>query len=95
MLLDLLQKFTGVFSLQRRDPRFDPRCGEYDERVFRQTYRFLNDVKASEKQTLQEALNEAYENEDFEKATRLKHELKVMVRRFSCREQLTVFASSA
>ncbi|XP_050510949.1 ribosomal RNA processing protein 36 homolog [Diabrotica virgifera virgifera] len=39
-----------------RDPRFDPLCGQYEEKIFKANYEFVNDIRAKEKEQLEEEL---------------------------------------
>ncbi|XP_072391141.1 ribosomal RNA processing protein 36 homolog [Diabrotica undecimpunctata] len=39
-----------------RDPRFDPLCGQYEEKIFKANYDFVNDIRAKEKEQLEEEL---------------------------------------
>lgn len=36
-----------------RDPRFDPLCGSYDDKIFKTNYTFIKDIKKSEKAQLE------------------------------------------
>ncbi|CAG9820950.1 unnamed protein product [Phaedon cochleariae] len=36
-----------------RDPRFDPLCGQFEEKEFKSNYKFLNDMRIKEKEHLQ------------------------------------------
>ena len=39
----------------RRDPRFDDLSGEYKPEIFEKTYRFINDIRSSEKEVCEDA----------------------------------------
>lgn len=39
-----------------RDPRFDPLCGEYEDKTFKENYSFIKDIRLKEKQQLEEEL---------------------------------------
>ncbi|KAF4519075.1 hypothetical protein B566_EDAN001667 [Ephemera danica] len=41
---------------QTRDPRFDGLCGTFDPKVFRKAYRFVDDIRGQELETLREEL---------------------------------------
>lgn len=47
--------YREVFQAKRKvkqDPRFDARSGEYNERAFRESYSFLNEIRSKERQEL-------------------------------------------
>jgi len=48
-----------VAKVVKRDPRFDPLCGEFDKKEFRKSYKFLKGVKEKELVTLKDQLKEA------------------------------------
>lgn len=48
-----------VAKVEKRDPRFDPLCGEFDKKEFRKSYKFLKGVKEKELVTLKDQLKEA------------------------------------
>merc|ERR1719402_1250396 len=37
-----------VAKKERRDPRFDPLCGEFNDKLFKESYQFVNEVKSKE-----------------------------------------------
>jgi len=43
---------------EKRDPRFDSMCGEFDEKIHRDAYKFVDDIKAKELSDLKKQLNE-------------------------------------
>lgn len=48
-----------VFQTKKKahnDPRFDPRAGEYSEKVFKSTYSFISDLRSKERAELEEML---------------------------------------
>lgn len=51
--------YREVFQVKkkvRQDPRFSSRAGDFDERVFGETYSFLQDIKAKEREELAEMI---------------------------------------
>ena len=66
---------VSVVQQEKRDPRFDPLCGEFDDKSFKEDYRFVSDIKSGELKTLKKQL---LEEEDPE--TRKK--IKYLVQRF-------------
>ncbi|CAN8000306.1 unnamed protein product [Ixodes hexagonus] len=51
--------YREVFQVKKKvhqDPRFSSRAGEFDERVFRETYSFVQDIKAKEREELAEMI---------------------------------------
>jgi len=53
------EKVKQVNKPERRDPRFDPLCGEFDKKSFRRQYGFLKDFKNKELVVLKEQLKDA------------------------------------
>merc|ERR1711944_122509 len=53
-----------------RDPRFDPMCGEYDEKMFKESYKFVDNIKEKELKTLKKELKE---EEDPERKEQIKY----------------------
>jgi len=47
-----------VAKVFRNDPRFDPLCGEFDEKKFNKHYAFINDMRVEEVEKLKEELKE-------------------------------------
>ncbi|XP_057670218.1 ribosomal RNA processing protein 36 homolog [Diorhabda carinulata] len=39
-----------------RDPRFDPLCGEFEDKIFKENYSFIKDIRLNEKRQLEEEL---------------------------------------
>merc|ERR550519_2989174 len=62
----------------KRDPRFDPLCGEFDEKIFRDSYKFVSDIKNDELNKLKKQLAEEEDPERKEKIkfliTRMKNQ---------------------
>ena len=48
---------VGVPKVIRRDPRFDGVSGTYDEKAWKKNYKFVGDIKSSEKAQLKEQLH--------------------------------------
>lgn len=51
--------YREVFQVKKKvhqDPRFSSRAGDFDERVFRETYSFVQDIKAKEREELAEMI---------------------------------------
>lgn len=63
------EKVKQVKKTERRDPRFDPLCGEIDKKNFRRQYGFLKDVKQKELGMLKEQLKSSRGEE----ATKIKY----------------------
>ncbi|KAK4884485.1 hypothetical protein RN001_000756 [Aquatica leii] len=47
------ERANEVKKLTPRDPRFDPICGTYNEKIFKTNYKFISDIKKSERTQLQ------------------------------------------
>jgi len=54
------REVVPVVKQEKRDPRFDPLCGDFDVKIFTNSYKFVNDIKSQELQTLKKEL----ENEE-------------------------------
>ena len=46
------REIVPVAKQEKLDPRFDPLCGEFDEKIFKESYKFINDIKMKELETL-------------------------------------------
>merc|ERR1712179_686819 len=53
-----------------RDPRFDPLCGEFDEKLFKDNYKFVNEIKSQDLTFLKKQLRE---EEDPERRKSIKY----------------------
>lgn len=42
------REVVQVARVERRDPRFDPLCGEFDDKLFKESYQFVNELKSKE-----------------------------------------------
>merc|ERR1711872_713959 len=56
MRVPKLVKTVQVAKVEKRDPRFDPLCGEFDKNSFRKNYKFLKGVKEKELDVLKKKL---------------------------------------
>merc|ERR1711913_62155 len=72
---------------EKRDPRFDPLCGEFDENIFKASYKFVNDIKSQELETLKKELREEEDPERKEKIKFLIQRLKNQKREEKRREK--------
>ena len=69
-------RFREVISVStevkapKRDPRFDPTCGEYNEKLFKDNYDFVNKYKVSDLKFLKKQLQE---EEDPERKNQIKY----------------------
>ncbi|XP_059096042.1 uncharacterized protein LOC131890662 [Tigriopus californicus] len=52
---------------QKRDPRFDSLCGEYDSKLFKESYKFVDDIKVRERRQLEKQLNDETDPEEIKK----------------------------
>ena len=59
-----------------RDPRFDSLCGEYDDKIFKASYKFVDDIKAKELIELKKQLKD---EEDPDKISQIKYLIQRMV----------------
>lgn len=47
-----------------RDPRFDPLCGSFDNKIFKSNYKFLHEVRLKEKKQLEKQLQSCNDMEE-------------------------------
>ncbi|KAM9313573.1 ribosomal RNA processing protein 36 homolog [Pholidichthys leucotaenia] len=57
-----LRQVVPVRKPTLRDPRFDDLSGEYKPEIFEKTYKFINDIKAKEKEVIQKQLRRMKKN---------------------------------
>ena len=50
-------------KLEKRDPRFDPNCGDFDDKLFKENYNFVNEYKAGDLKFLKKQLQEEDDSE--------------------------------
>merc|ERR1711862_1067934 len=62
---------TTEQKAQKRDPRFDSLCGEFDAKVFKDSYKFVDTIKAKELKELKEQLKQ--DDLDEETKTKIKY----------------------
>ncbi|KMR05008.1 ribosomal rna processing 36-like protein [Lasius niger] len=53
------KELVSVKKVVARDPRFDSLCGTFDEKAFKHSYAFINDLRENDLKTLQNELKEA------------------------------------
>jgi len=61
------REVVQVAKRERRDPRFDPLCGEFNDKLFKESYTFVNEVKARELVALKKELKVEEDGERREK----------------------------
>merc|ERR1719391_1068645 len=66
---------TTEQKAQKRDPRFDSLCGEFDAKVFKDSYKFVDTIKAKEMKELKEQLKQ----DDLDEETKSK--IKYLIQR--------------
>uniref|UniRef100_A0A183H5B1 rRNA biogenesis protein RRP36 n=1 Tax=Onchocerca flexuosa TaxID=387005 RepID=A0A183H5B1_9BILA len=76
-----VSKFRNVFANEKLerpifDPRFDNRCGEFNDYIYRNNYSFLNEIRQREKKILMEELKNV--TEENINRNRLKEALRKM-----------------
>lgn len=54
-LRDVVGLSTDI-KAEKRDPRFDNMCGEFDEKIHRDAYKFVDDIKSKELRVLKDEL---------------------------------------
>ncbi|KHN81739.1 Ribosomal RNA processing protein 36 -like protein [Toxocara canis] len=80
-----VSKFRNVYANERIekkrfDPRFDERCGPFDEYIHRTNYAFLEELRQNEKKLLVKEIQKA-KQEDPEAAERMKETLRRITNR--------------
>lgn len=75
-----LRKVVAVKKSVRRDPRFDDLSGEYKPEIFEKTYRFINDIRSSEKEEVKTMIKRSQRPSK-------KEELKTLVLRMDNQER--------
>jgi len=79
-----VRRFREVVTVAKvepkRDPRFDPLCGDYDEKLFKDSYKFVSSIKNDELNVLKKQLGEEQDEERKEKIkfliTRMKNQAR-------------------
>jgi len=69
------REVVQVAKKERRDPRFDPLCGEFNDKLFKESYQFVNEVKARELVELKKQLKT---EEDKERREEVKYLIQRM-----------------
>jgi len=64
------REVVQVAKVQQRDPRFDPLCGEFDEKLFKDNYKFVNEIKSQDLTFLKKQIRE---EEDPERRKSIKY----------------------
>jgi len=64
------REVVQVAKVQKRDPRFDPLCGEFDEKLFKDNYKFVNEIKSQDLAFLKKQIRE---EEDPERRKSIKY----------------------
>jgi len=64
------REVVQVAKVQKRDPRFDPLCGEFDEKLFKDNYKFVNEIKSQDLAFLKKQIKE---EEDPERRKSIKY----------------------
>ncbi|XP_029671740.1 ribosomal RNA processing protein 36 homolog isoform X2 [Formica exsecta] len=73
-----VSRFRELVSVKKvvvRDPRFDSLCGTFDEKVFKHSYAFINDLRKNDLETLKNELKEATDPKTIKK-------IKYLIQRF-------------
>ncbi|VDN35540.1 unnamed protein product [Gongylonema pulchrum] len=82
-----VSKFRNAFGQQKLqekkfDPRFDERCGEFNEYIYHNNYSFLSEIRQNEKKLLVDELKKVKQ-----KNTRQKDRLKEAIRKIDNQEK--------
>ena len=73
----------NALDKDRRDPRFDATSGDFDKKIFRENYKFVDEIKAGERKRLQEEL----EGEDDEER---REQIRYLIQRYVSYKSSTV-----
>ena len=73
----------NALDKDRRDPRFDATSGDFDKKIFRENYKFVDEIKAGERKRLQEEL----EGEDDEER---REQIRYLMQRYVSYKSSTV-----
>ncbi|CAG5946572.1 unnamed protein product [Menidia menidia] len=76
-----LRQVVPVKKATLRDPRFDDLSGEYKPEIFEKTYKFINDIKHKEKETIQKQLKKS------KKSVQQKEKLQFLLKRMENQER--------
>ncbi|XP_043236872.1 ribosomal RNA processing protein 36 homolog [Amphibalanus amphitrite] len=80
MRVPSVRDVIAVPKVVRRDPRFDGVSGTYDEKAWKKNYKFVGDIKTSEKTQLKEQLRKESDPSE-------KKKLKVLLQRLQNQEK--------
>ena len=72
--LSRFREIVPVSKSQKRDPRFDPLCGEFNDKLFKENYKFVNEYKAKDLLFLKKQIQE---EEDPERRKAIKYLIQV------------------
>ncbi|XP_045478901.1 ribosomal RNA processing protein 36 homolog [Harmonia axyridis] len=75
-------------QIMPRDPRFDSMCGEYDEKSFRENFKFITNMRRNEKKQLEKELKDTEDPERVKQIKLLVQRLGNQIREAEKREQL-------
>merc|ERR1712029_1237278 len=64
------REVVQVAKVQKRDPRFDPLCGDFDDKLFKENYKFVNEIKTQDLAFLKKQIKE---EEDPERRKSIKY----------------------
>ncbi|KAM9770714.1 ribosomal RNA processing protein 36 homolog isoform 1-T2 [Menidia menidia] len=76
-----LRQVVPVKKATLRDPRFDDLSGEYKPEIFEKTYKFINDIKHKEKETIKKQLKRS------KKSVQQKEKLQFLLKRMENQER--------
>ncbi|XP_070684029.1 ribosomal RNA processing protein 36 homolog [Pempheris klunzingeri] len=82
-----LRQVVAVRKPTLRDPRFDDLSGEYKPEIFEKTYKFISDIKRTEKEVVQKQLKKTKSNKKKEKLQFLLKRMENQERARTSREQ--------
>ena len=83
-------RFKEVVQVKKfvpRDPRFDSLCGTFNEKAFKNSYSFLDEVKKNDLKTLKEELNSTQDPKTIKKIKYLIQRLENQLREQQKKEQ--------
>merc|ERR1712130_1012979 len=86
------REVVQVAKKERRDPRFDPLCGEFNDKLFKESYQFVNEVKSRELVELKKQLKT---EEDKERREEVKYLIQRMENQLRAEAQKPFYLSKA
>lgn len=78
--ISVIKSLTRVKNVVSRDPRFDSLCGTFDNKEFKRSYAFINELKQNDLKALQKELKQTTEPKTVKKIKYLIQRLENQLR---------------